>query len=178
MRNVKTVLLGLALVMSTSALNAKSYVKTKYVKVVKHYKVYKTFVKEVPYQSCHYESVPVTRTTYVDVYEKNPVAPIIGGVVGGVVGHQFGKGRGKDLATAVGAIAGGALANKQYGTKRYRKPVTRTYYEQRRVCSTYYKTKRVRKRLWKNVAYYKGRRIVKVSKHWLRRIPIRVRVSY
>jgi len=178
MRNVKTVLLGLALVVSASTLSAKSYVKTKYVKVVKHYKTYKTYSKEVPYRSCHYESVPVTKTTYVDVYEKNPVAPILGGVVGGVIGHQFGSGRGRDLATAVGAIAGGTMANRRYGTKRYQKPVTRTYYEQRRVCSTYYKTKRVRRKLWKNVAYYKGRKIVKVSKHRLKRIPVRVRVSY
>jgi len=178
MKNVKIVLLGLALAVSTSTLSAKSFVKTKYVKVVKHYKTYKTYTKEIPYRSCHYESVPVTRTTYVDVYEKNPGAPLLGGIVGGVIGHQFGGGSGKDLATAVGAIAGGAIANKQYGTKHYRKPVTRTYYEQRRVCSTYYKTKRFRKRLWKNVAYYKGRKIVKVSRHWLRTIPVRVRVSY
>jgi len=90
MRKVKTVLLGMALVLGVSSLDARSFVKTKYVKVVKHYKTYKSGVKEVPYRSCHYESVPVTRTKYVDVYEKNPGAPIIGGIVGGVIGHQFG----------------------------------------------------------------------------------------
>ncbi len=177
MRKIKNILLVLALVASSGAY-AKSFVKTKYVKVVKHYKIYKTYTKEIPYQSCHYESVPVTKTVYVDVYEKNPVAPILGGVAGGVIGHQFGGGRGKDLATVVGAIAGGALANKHYGTKHYKKPVTTTVYEQRRVCSTYYKTKRIKKRLWKNIAYYHGRRIVKVSKYYLKKIPIRVRVSY
>ena len=177
MRKIKNILLVLAIAASSGAY-AKSYVKTKYVKVTKHYKSYKTTYKEVPYQSCHYESVPVTRTTYVDVYEKNPAAPLIGTVAGGVIGHRFGGGRGRDLATVVGAIAGGALANKQYGTKHYKKPVTTTSYEQRRVCSTYYKTKKLRRKVWKNVAYYHGRKIVKTSRHYLKRIPIRVRVSY
>jgi len=161
-----------------SVSHAKSFVKTKYIKVTKRYKVTKWRTKEVPYRSCYYESVPVRYTEYVDVYEKNQGAPLLGAVVGGVIGHQFGGGRGKDLATAVGAIAGGALANKQYGSRHYKKPVRRTRYEQRRVCHRYYKTKRYRVTRWKNIGYYKGRRIVKVSKHRLRRIPLKVRVSY
>lgn len=31
---------------------------------------------------------------------------LLGAVVGGVIGHQFGSGRGKEVATAVGAVAG------------------------------------------------------------------------
>ena len=38
---------------------------------------------------------------------ENPIAgPIIGGIAGAVLGHQVGEGRGKILATAVGAGAG------------------------------------------------------------------------
>jgi len=179
MRLFKNILLIVALVFSVSTLSyAKSYTKTKYVKVKKSYRITKWKTKRVPYQSCYYESVPVQYTEYVDVYEKNPAAPVLGAVAGGVIGHQFGGGRGKDLATVVGALAGGTLANQHYGTKHYRKPVTRTRYEQRRVCRTYYKTKRYKVRRWKNIAYYKGKKIVKISKHRLRRIPVKVRISY
>jgi uncharacterized protein YcfJ len=176
MKIIKNILLISALVLSVS--HAKSYTKTKYIKVTKSYKTTIWKKKEVPYQKCYYENVPVQYTAYEDVYEKNPAAPIIGGVVGGVVGHQFGGGRGKDLATVVGALAGGTIANNQYGTKHYKRPVTRTRYEQRQVCHTYYKTKRYRVTRWKNIGYYKGKRIVKTTKHRLRRIPVRVRVSY
>lgn len=37
---------------------------------------------------------------------------VAGGVVGGVAGHQVGGGKGKDLATAAGAIGGAILGNK------------------------------------------------------------------
>jgi uncharacterized protein YcfJ len=36
---------------------------------------------------------------------------IAGAVIGGILGHQVGSGRGNDLATAIGAIAGGAVGN-------------------------------------------------------------------
>jgi outer membrane lipoprotein SlyB len=43
---------------------------------------------------------------------------LLGAVVGGVVGNQFGDGRGKEVATAVGAIAGAGVvrnhANQEY----------------------------------------------------------------
>ena len=39
---------------------------------------------------------------------------IIGGAAGGVIGHQIGGGRGKDLATGVGAV-GGAAAGHEIG---------------------------------------------------------------
>ena len=157
---------------------AGSYVKTKYVKVVKHVKIYKTITREVPYQDCHYESVPVQHTRYVDEYKRNPAAPLLGGVIGGVIGHQFGAGKGKDLATAVGAIGGAMVANKNYGVKHYRRPVTTVTYEQRRVCNTYYRTVTKRVVRWKNIGYRHGKRIVKISKYRLKRIPIKIRVSY
>jgi len=176
MKILKNILLISALVLSVS--HAKSFTKTKYVKVVKRYKTTVWKTKEVPYQSCHYESVPVTYTEYVDAYEQNPAAPVLGGALGGVIGHQFGKGRGKDVATVVGAIAGSVVANNNYGRKHYKKPVTRTRYEQKRVCNTYYKTKRYKVTRWKNIGYLNGKKIVKTSKYKLKRIPVKVRVSY
>jgi len=177
MKIIKNILLISALVLSVS--HAKSYTKTKYIKVTKSYKTTIWKTKEVPYQSCHYENVPVQYTEYVDVYEQNQAAPVLGAVAGGVLGHQIGKGRGKDIATVVGAIAGGALANKQYGQKHYKKPVTRTRYEQKRVCNTYYKTKKYKVTRWKNIAKLpNGDKIVKVSKYRLKRIPIKVKISY
>jgi uncharacterized protein YcfJ len=39
----------------------------------------------------------------------NVPGAIVGGVIGGVLGHQVGGGRGKDLATVGGAVAGVAI---------------------------------------------------------------------
>ncbi len=33
---------------------------------------------------------------------------LLGGVVGGLIGNQFGGGRGREVATAVGVVAGGS----------------------------------------------------------------------
>lgn len=38
---------------------------------------------------------------------------LLGAVIGGLVGNQFGDGRGKQVATAVGAIAGAGIAHQQ-----------------------------------------------------------------
>ncbi|NVD06276.1 glycine zipper 2TM domain-containing protein [Vibrio sp. JPW-9-11-11] len=38
---------------------------------------------------------------------------LLGAVVGGVIGHQFGDGRGREVATAVGAITGAGVVNQQ-----------------------------------------------------------------
>ncbi len=37
---------------------------------------------------------------------------LLGAVVGGLIGNQFGDGHGREVATAVGAIAGGSIAHK------------------------------------------------------------------
>lgn len=44
---------------------------------------------------------------------------LLGAVVGGVIGHQFGDGRGKEVATAVGAIAGAGVA-RNHANQEYR----------------------------------------------------------
>lgn len=47
---------------------------------------------------------------------------IIGGVIGGVLGHQVGGGRGKDIATAGGAVAG-VIIGSNVGKDRWGYPV-------------------------------------------------------
>jgi uncharacterized protein YcfJ len=43
--------------------------------------------------------------------EPNVGGAIVGGIIGGVLGHQVGGGRGKDVATALGALGGAAIGN-------------------------------------------------------------------
>jgi uncharacterized protein YcfJ len=54
---------------------------------------------------------------------------ILGGILGGVLGHQVGSGRGNDLATGIGAIAGAAIgsnvAREQGGGAAYTQDVRR-----------------------------------------------------
>jgi uncharacterized protein YcfJ len=38
---------------------------------------------------------------------------IAGGVIGGAIGHQLGSGRERDVLTAIGAVAGAAVANQR-----------------------------------------------------------------
>lgn len=40
---------------------------------------------------------------------------VIGGILGGVLGHQIGGGRGRDVATAVGAVGGAAVGSNVAG---------------------------------------------------------------
>jgi uncharacterized protein YcfJ len=51
---------------------------------------------------------------------------LLGAVIGGVVGHQFGDGRGKDAATAGGAILGGMIGDKVQRDRQQAKRYTTT----------------------------------------------------
>lgn len=66
---------------------------------------------------------------------------ILGGLAGGVVGHQFGRGQGKDAATALGVVLG-AMAGDQIGNRDQRASYDDGSYEpsQRQVqrCRTVY----------------------------------------
>ena len=59
---------------------------------------------------------------------------MLGAVAGGVIGHQFGGGRGKDVATVVGALGGGYAGNQVQGAMQERDTYTST--QQR--CKTVY----------------------------------------
>lgn len=48
--------------------------------------------------------------------QRNGWETLLGGVVGGLIGNQFGGGTGREVATAVGAVAGAGIAhNRQPG---------------------------------------------------------------
>ena len=44
--------------------------------------------------------------------ERSMVAPVVGGAAGALIGSQVGSGRGRDAATAVGAVAGTVVADR------------------------------------------------------------------
>jgi len=179
MRLIKSILL--VGVMAVASLQAGSYTKTKYIKVSKVKKFYKYINVSRPHQECYYERVPVQQTHY-ERYRDDRVnrgGAIVGGVLGGVAGHQFGGGRGKDVATVAGAIIGSMVGSNVANRNRYRtRPVTTTTYQDVQRCSTVYRNKKIRVKRYKNIAYYRGKRIVKISKRRLRRIPVKVTVRY
>jgi uncharacterized protein YcfJ len=61
--------------------------------------------------------------------DANVGGAIVGGIIGGVLGHQVGGGRGKDVATALGAIGGAAIGNNAgrngYSSNTYERDVRR-----------------------------------------------------
>jgi len=64
----------------------------------------------------------VERQQLSEQYRNGPNIPgaVIGGVIGGVLGHQIGGGRGRDVATSGGAVAGAAIgANAGRGDPNY-----------------------------------------------------------
>lgn len=155
-------------------LQANSFTITDEVRVSSSSPVYKTITKRVPYQECWDESVPVqSRGGYTDDY---PIGTIIGGVAGGVIGHQVGKGRGKDLATVGGAIIGSIVGHNM--SKNQRRD-SYTTYETRQRCVTRYSENEEEKFIgYKNIGYYKGKRITKISNRRLSYIPINIKVNY
>ncbi len=170
-------------IFSAVSLFAESIQYTAYVKVTSSLPEYENAIESTPIQECWDERVPVTYYTQPQTAYRNDntAAAVIGGVAGGVLGHQIGKGRGKDVATIGGAIlgtlAGQNMANEnQYATSQ-RVPHTR--YETKRRCTTRYSEKRVRNFIgYKNVGYYKGKKIVKYSDRKLRKIPVTITISY
>ncbi len=172
-------------------LQAESIQYTTYVKVTKSVPEYETVIERTPHEECWTERVPVT---YYETYESpqssyreggdTTAGAIIGGVAGGVLGHQIGKGRGKDVATVAGAVLG-TLAGQnmaQGSRERYHKAprrVAKTRYERKRRCTTRYTEREVRSfRGYKNIAWYKGKKIVKYSDRRLKKIPLTVTITY
>ncbi|WP_292661749.1 glycine zipper 2TM domain-containing protein [Nitratifractor sp.] len=130
--------------------------------------VYRSETIKTPYQACWNQRVPIHRN-----YAGEPAAALLGGVVGGVVGHQFGRGHGRDAATiggaALGALVGANLAETNQAVQ----------YRVRRICETRYREHRERRLLhYKNIAWYRGHKIVTFSRSPLKWIDLHVQVSY
>ena len=175
----------IAALISVSVLFADSIQYQTYVKVTSSIAEYENTIESTPIQECWQERVPVTYYTQSQTLYRNdnsPAAAVIGGIAGGVLGHQIGKGRGKDVATVSGAIlgtlAGQTMASQnQHSLINHKVPHTR--YETKRHCTTTYNEKRVRNFIgFKNIGYYKGKKIVKYSDRKLSRIPVTVTISY
>lgn len=74
-----------------------------------------------------YENVAVPRTECRNEWvredrgyeDRNYGGAVIGGVAGGVLGHQVGGGRGKDVATALGAVVGAFTGDRIANDDRY-----------------------------------------------------------
>jgi uncharacterized protein YcfJ len=166
----------IAIILTTAilALQANTFTITDKVRVTNSTPAYKTITQRIPYQECWDESVPVEHSNgYTDDY---PIGTIIGGVAGGVIGHQVGGGRGKDLATVGGAIIGSIVGHNM--SRKHKRNNYRTY-ETKQRCVTRYNENEEEKFIgYKNIGYYKGKRIVKISDRRLRYIPINIKVRY
>ncbi len=165
----------ITLILATAfiTLSASSITINERVKVISSKPVYKTVIKRVPYQECWNESVPIQRDVYSNDY---PIGTIIGGVAGGILGHQVGRGRGKDLATVGGAIVGSIVG---HNLSKNQNRQTYTEYETRRRCITKYNEIEEERFIgYKNIARYKGRKIIKISNRRLNYIPIQININY
>ena len=164
----------LSMVAFATLLQAETVQFTEYVTVRSSTPEYQTTQQRVPYQECYDEQVPV-QGAYSN--NDNVAGSIIGGAIGGVLGHQVGEGRGNDAATIGGAILGTIVGGNTIGSNQgYSQP----QYQTRRKCVTKYR-EGVRQRTfvgYKNVAYYKGKKIVKYSNEKLTSIPITVTIDY
>jgi len=86
---------------------------------------------KTPRQECR----NVTMTHRRPVQDENRLTgSVLGAVAGGGIRHQFGGGRGRDVATVVGALGGGYAGNQVQGEMQARDTYTTT--EQR--CKTVY----------------------------------------
>ncbi|HIP59443.1 MAG TPA: glycine zipper 2TM domain-containing protein [Campylobacterales bacterium] len=166
-----------SLVLATTLLNAEQMSYVEYVNVTHSTPSYENVITRVPHQECYDEQVPVTYQK--GAYQQNDAgAAIVGGILGGVLGHQIGGGRGKDVATVGGAILGTFVGQNVANANRQTYQSTSSY-ETRRRCVTKYSEQTERKFMgYKNIAYYKGRKIVKYSDRKLSTIPITVTISY
>lgn len=77
-----------------------------------------------PGQRCWLEREQVAQAQGNANGNSNVPAAIAGALIGGILGHQVGDGRGKDLATVGGAIAGGAAGSTFGRDGRTQAPAT------------------------------------------------------
>lgn len=167
-----------ALILGSSVLYAKQTTYTEYVEVTNSKPVYERVSTRVPYEECYEKSTPVTYYNRSGSSSGLSGGAIVGGIVGGVLGHQIGGGHGKDIATAGGAILGTLVG--QNAVRNDNRNYQSTRYETRRHCETRYTNTKSERRLsgYNNIAYYRGKKIVKFSSRRLSSIAVRVTLSY
>ena len=131
---IKGILIG-AIVMVVLAAGAdigyKALTQPKFAEVVGVKEVTETI--KTPREECR-DVVVQQQAPVKDPYRIT--GTVIGGVAGGVLGHQIGSGRGKDIATVIGAAGGAYAGNQAQGYLQNRDTVTTT----QRECKTVYDT--------------------------------------
>ena len=164
----------LSLLALASLLNAETLQFTEYLSVNSATPEYQMTQQRVPYQECYDQQVAVSNPVRQN---QNVAGSIIAGAIGGVIGHQIGEGQGKDIATVGGAILGTIVGGNSMGRHPQQ---AQSHYESRRNCVTKYRESRSQREFvgYKNVAYYKGKKIVKYSNERLSSIPITVTIDY
>jgi uncharacterized protein YcfJ len=127
-RTSAAIALGLALAAGAASAHGVRYTTARVTAVEP---VYETVIVERPYRHCHTEVVE----RHV---RSGSVAgqTLAGAIVGAAIGRQFGGGSGRDALTAIGAVAGSAVANeralRRQGVTVVRQPVERCTTEYRR----------------------------------------------
>jgi uncharacterized protein YcfJ len=67
-----------------------------------------------PQERCWLESTGATSYQSSSNSSPNVGGAVLGAIIGGVLGHQIGGGRGRDIATAGGAVAGAAIGSGSF----------------------------------------------------------------
>ena len=118
--------------LTAAVVSAPAYARSdiEYAKVVSAEPIYRTVRVSTPRQECYDERVVVREPAYRN---GDPGAALFGAILGGVAGHQFGKGSGKSVATAAGALIGAGVAQNR--TRSYGSATERVSYETR--CNSY-----------------------------------------
>ncbi len=174
---MKKIALSIVLLGVCSLMQAEEIEYTTYVKVVSSEPAYERVVEQEPYEECWDERVPV-REYRGGGGGDTTAGAIIGGAAGGILGHQISKGSGKDVATIGGAILG-TLVGSNIASQGAQGGYETTRYVTRRKCVTKYRSRTVNRSMgYKNIGYFKGRKIVKFSDRKLSRIPVTVTISY
>lgn len=104
------VALGLSLLAGSASAHRERYASARVVAVEP---LYQTVFVDQPVTTCHRETV-ARRVADPAVVGTT----LAGAVVGAAVGRQFGSGSGRDAMTAIGAIAGSAVANRRAVSRR------------------------------------------------------------
>ena len=164
----------LAIVVLIGQIQAETFQFREYISVDSSNPEYEILHQRVPYQECYYERLLVHGHHR---NSSNIAGSILGGAIGGVVGHQIGEGKGNDIATVGGAILGTIVGgNSIESNQHYREP----RYKIRHNCVTKYHKKRAKRHFigYKNIGYYKGKKIIKYANRRLTSIPVTVTIDF
>jgi len=158
-------------VIGVLTINAKSLMlTTQKVNVIDSEPIYKDIIKRTPYQECWDEQIPINSNN-----NNNNIGALIGGVTGGIIGHQVGKGNGNTVATVGGAILG-TLVGKNLSNNNNNNVVN--YKTVHKCINKYNETNEKIIIEYKNIAYYKNKRIIKYSNYPLQYIIVKQFIEY